>query len=80
MYIAEIAPPKIRGRLVSFNQLNIVLGISVAFFTNYLILQWGKSDASWTQTLGFAQYNWRWMLGLESLPAIIYFLFLFICS
>jgi SP family arabinose:H+ symporter-like MFS transporter len=78
MYIAEIAPPKIRGRLVSFNQLNIVLGISVAFFTNYLILQWGKSDASWTQTLGFAQYNWRWMLGLESLPAIIYFLFLFI--
>lgn len=77
MYIAEISPAKIRGRLVSFNQLNIVLGISVAFFTNYLILQLGKSDASWAQSLGFDQYNWRWMLGLESLPAILYFLFLF---
>ena len=50
MYIAEIAPPKIRGTMVSFNQLNIVIGISVAFFTNYLILQWGKADyASWHQ-------------------------------
>jgi sugar porter (SP) family MFS transporter len=77
MYIAEIAPPKMRGRLVSFNQLNIVLGISVAFFTNYLILQWGKSDVSWAQSLGFDIYNWRWMLGLETLPAIIYFFSLF---
>ncbi|MFT7606270.1 MAG: SP family arabinose:H+ symporter-like MFS transporter, partial [Saprospiraceae bacterium] len=49
MYIAEIAPPEMRGRMVSFNQLNIVLGISVAFFTNYLILQLGQSDASWAQ-------------------------------
>ena len=77
MYIAEISPPKIRGRLVSFNQLNIVLGISVAFFTNYLILQLGKSEASWAQSLQFDLYNWRWMLGLEALPAILYFLFLF---
>ncbi|MFO7668044.1 MAG: sugar porter family MFS transporter [Bacteroidales bacterium] len=77
MYIAEISPAKIRGRLVSFNQLNIVLGISVAFFTNYLILQWGKSDASWAQALNFSQYTWRWMLGLEALPAILYFGFLF---
>ena len=42
MYIAEISPPELRGRMVSFNQLNIVIGISVAFFTNYLILQLGK--------------------------------------
>ena len=77
MYIAEISPAKIRGKLVSFNQLNIVLGISVAFFTNYLILQWGKSDATWTQALNFAEFNWRWMLGLEAVPAILYFLFLF---
>ena len=77
MYIAEISPAKIRGKLVSFNQLNIVLGISVAFFTNYLILQLGKSEASWAQNLGFGLYNWRWMLGLEALPAILYFLFLF---
>jgi sugar porter (SP) family MFS transporter len=77
MYIAEIAPAKFRGRLVSFNQLNIVLGISVAFFTNYLILQWSKSDASWAQSLGFEKFNWRWMLGLETLPAIVYFFALF---
>lgn len=74
MYIAEIAPPESRGRLVSFNQLNIVIGISLAFFTNYLILQLGKSDASWAQMLKFNEYNWRWMLGLEAIPAILYFL------
>ncbi|MBN2519134.1 MAG: sugar porter family MFS transporter [Bacteroidales bacterium] len=73
MYIAEISPPKIRGRMVSFNQLNIVLGISVAFFTNYLILKLSQSNASWAQTLKFDDYNWRWMLGLETLPAVLYF-------
>lgn len=78
MYIAEIAPPDMRGRMVSFNQLNIVLGISVAFFTNYFILQLGQSDASWAQTLKFDEYNWRWMLGLEAFPAILYFFSLFI--
>lgn len=77
MYIAEISPPAMRGRMVSFNQLNIVLGISVAFFTNYLILQLGKSDASWAQMLKFDEWNWRWMLGLEAVPAILYFLGLF---
>ena len=78
MYIAEISPPSLRGRMVSFNQLNIVIGISVAFFTNYLILQLGKSDASWAQSLKFDEYNWRWMLGLETLPAILYFFGLFL--
>jgi len=78
MYIAEVAPPDKRGQLVSFNQLNIVLGISIAFFTNYLILKWGTSTAEWTQTLGFGKWNWRWMLGLEALPAILYYLGLFI--
>ncbi|MFK7773092.1 MAG: sugar porter family MFS transporter [Saprospiraceae bacterium] len=78
MYIAEIAPPSLRGRMVSFNQLNIVLGISVAFFTNYMILQLGESDAAWAQSLKFDEYNWRWMLGLEALPAILYFFALFI--
>lgn len=77
MYIAEIAPPRIRGRLVSLNQLNIVVGISVAFFTNYLVLQWAQSDASWTQSLLFHEYQWRWMLGLETLPAILYFIGLY---
>lgn len=73
LYIAEISPKELRGRLVSFNQLNIVIGISLAFFTNYLILQLGKSSASWVESLGLAEHNWRWMLGLETLPAILYF-------
>jgi len=77
MYIAEISPPALRGRMVSFNQLNIVVGISLAFFTNYLILQLGKSDNSWAVSLGFEKYNWRWMLGLETLPAVLYFIGLF---
>jgi sugar porter (SP) family MFS transporter len=74
MYIAEISPPESRGKLVSFNQLNIVIGISLAFFTNYLILQLAKSDASWAQGLHFNEYTWRWMLGIEAIPAILYFL------
>ncbi len=73
MYIAEIAPPKMRGQMVSFNQLNIVIGISAAFFTNYLILSFGDSEADWVSSLGIAEHNWRWMLGLETLPAVLYF-------
>lgn len=78
MYIAEIAPPKMRGRMVSINQLNIVLGISAAFFTNYVILKLSQSDMPLAQTLKLSQYNWRWMLGLEALPALLYFGFLFL--
>lgn len=65
IYIAEIAPPKLRGSLVSLNQFNIVLGISVAYFSNYFLkdLQ-GES--------------WRWMLGVEAIPAVIYFVGLFL--
>mgnify|MGYP000448131404 CR=1 FL=1 len=73
MYIAEIGPAKYRGRMVSLNQLNIVLGISVAFFSNYLILQAADSDIQWVQTLGIEQWNWRWMLGIEAIPALLYF-------
>jgi MFS family permease len=49
----------------------------VAFFTNYLILQLGDSDAEWAKSLKFGEYNWRWMLGLEAIPAILYFFALF---
>lgn len=77
MYIAEMSPPALRGRMVSFNQLNIVIGISLAFFTNYLILQLSKSDASWAQSLMFDKYTWRWMLGIETIPAVLYFIGLF---
>ena len=76
MFIAEISPAKVRGTMVSFNQLNIVLGISVAFFTNYLILRLGDDPADWVSSLGIDEYNWRWMLGLETLPAVLYFVFL----
>lgn len=78
MYIAEMAPPAARGRLVSFNQLNIVVGISVAFFSNYFILTLGESGASWAEALRLGAWNWRWMLGVETLPAVLYFLALFL--
>jgi sugar porter (SP) family MFS transporter len=78
MYIAELSPPKIRGRMVSFNQLNIVIGISVAFFTNYLILKLGQSDAAWTKSIKLEENIWRWMLGVETLPAILYFFVLYL--
>jgi MFS transporter, SP family, arabinose:H+ symporter len=73
MYIAEIAPAKSRGRMVSFNQLNIVIGISVAFFSNYLVLRLGQSSADWSSTLRFAEWAWRWMFAMEILPAVFYF-------
>lgn len=61
-YISEIAPAKDRGRLVSLYQFNIVLGILVAFFSNYLLSGIGDND-------------WRWMLGVQAIPAIFYTLF-----
>jgi sugar porter (SP) family MFS transporter len=74
MYIAEMAPPHSRGRFVSFNQLNIVVGISAAFFSNYLILTLGESGSAWAEALRLGEWNWRWMLGIETLPAIAYLL------
>jgi len=74
MYIAEMAPPESRGRFVSFNQLNIVVGISAAFFSNYLILTLGESGGAWAEALRLGEWNWRWMLGIETLPAIAYLL------
>jgi MFS family permease len=73
MYIAEIAPADLRGRMVSFNQLNIVIGISVAFFSNYLILSAGQSGLEWAESLRLDAWSWRWMLGVETLPAVLYF-------
>jgi SP family arabinose:H+ symporter-like MFS transporter len=78
MYIAEMAPADIRGRVVSFNQLNIVIGISAAYFSNYLILTLGQSDLAWAQAIHLGDWNWRWMLGVEALPAIVYFFSLFL--
>ncbi|MBT3897573.1 MAG: sugar porter family MFS transporter, partial [Gammaproteobacteria bacterium] len=72
MYIAELAPPAQRGRLVSINQLNIVIGISVAFFSNYLIQAWSQSGSAIAVYLRLDVWQWRWMLGLEALPALLY--------
>jgi len=66
MYIAEIAPPKLRGRLVGFFQFNVVFGILVAYFSNYLIS---------LQHLGLSE--WRWELGVTAIPAVLFFLMLF---
>lgn len=76
MYISEISPAKIRGTMVSFNQLNIVLGITFAFFSNYIILKLSNNPTDWVQAFGIDKYNWRWMLGIEAIPAILYFIFL----
>ncbi|PWJ41915.1 sugar porter family MFS transporter [Sediminitomix flava] len=67
VYISEIAPPDQRGRLVTFNQLNIVLGLTIAYFSNYYILQWVDDP----------ELNWRWMLGVGFFPAVAYFGLLF---
>jgi sugar porter (SP) family MFS transporter len=77
MFIAEIAQAEHRGRMVSFNQLNIVIGISAAFFSNYLILRLGDSGLAWADALGLGDFTWRWMLGVEAVPAAIYLLALF---
>jgi SP family arabinose:H+ symporter-like MFS transporter len=63
VYIAEIAPARSRGRLVSLNQLMIVIGISASFFSNYFLLDVGE-------------HNWRWMIGVQLVPATIYLLLL----
>jgi sugar porter (SP) family MFS transporter len=60
IYISEIAPAEQRGKLVATYQFNIVLGILVAFFSNYVIGLFGGMSA------------WRWMLGIEAVPALIY--------
>ncbi|WP_339711924.1 sugar porter family MFS transporter [uncultured Kriegella sp.] len=61
-YISEIAPAKDRGKLVGLYQFNIVFGILLAFFSNYLLN-------------GIGENAWRWMVGVEAIPAAIYTIF-----
>ena len=73
IYIAEISPEEKRGKLVSVQQFNIVIGFSVSYFSNYL-LQTQYSNGNW----GLIETNvWRWMLGIEFIPAIAYFFLMF---
>ena len=76
MYIGEIAPPKWRGKLVSMIQINIVVGLSAAYFINYMIQNLASSDAEWVSALGIETSTWRWMLGSEILFALLWFILL----
>jgi len=67
MYIAEISPARLRGRLVAVTQFNIVLGILLAYLSNYII---GRFN------LGAVE--WRWMFGVEAFPAVAFFALLFL--
>jgi sugar porter (SP) family MFS transporter len=71
MYIAEISPAAVRGRMVSINQLLVVLGISAAFFSNYLILHWGQSELPVFSALRLAEWNWRWMFAVGAVPSLL---------
>jgi len=77
MYIGEIAPSEMRGKLVAMNQINIVVGLSAAYFLNNAILQASNSGAEWVEALGILDYTWRWMLGTEIIPALIWLVLLF---
>jgi sugar porter (SP) family MFS transporter len=77
MYIAEISTPALRGRMVTFTQLFIVFGIFLAFTSNYLIIKLTDLPAGWLSTLDLEHSNWRWMLGLGALPAVLYLFALF---
>lgn len=70
MYIAEIAPANVRGKLVSFNQFAIIFGMLLIYFVNYFIAQQG--DEQWLLTEG-----WRWMFFSGVIPAGIFFILLF---
>jgi len=69
IYIAEIAPARLRGVMVSVNQMNIVVGLSAAYFGNYLLVALSARSEPWIVALGIKTWPWRWMLGLEILPA-----------
>ncbi|RKY05787.1 MAG: arabinose-proton symporter, partial [Planctomycetota bacterium] len=70
MYIAEISPARIRGRMVSINQFAIITGMLVVYFVNYFI--GGFHDEAWN-----TEFGWRWMFGSESLPAAVLLLLMF---
>ena len=67
MYIAEISPARLRGRLVAITQFNIVIGVLLAFFSNYVIAQ-----------LDLGSAEWRWMLGVLAVPSLAFFCLLFL--
>ena len=71
-YIAEISTSENRGKLVSIQQLNIVLGFFAAFLSNYYFNKYNNADSFLSD-----ENVWRWMLGVELIPAVLYFVSLF---
>jgi SP family xylose:H+ symportor-like MFS transporter len=71
MYIAEIAPPKVRGNLVAWNQFAIIFGMLVIYFVNFGISKTGSGDA-WLNTIG-----WRYMFLSGTIPAGLFLMLLF---
>ena len=69
MYIAEVAPSHIRGKLVSYNQFAIVFGMLLVYFVNYAVALQG--DHLWNVSEG-----WRWMFASEAIPALLFFILL----
>lgn len=65
IYIAEVSPAQVRGRMVSLNQLTIVIGIAMAYFSNYFLLAIGENA-------------WRWMFAAEAVPSLFFYIALFI--
>ena len=72
MYIAEIAPPKIRGNLVAWNQFAIIFGMLVIYFVNFGVSKLGSGDA-WLNVIG-----WRYMFLSGTIPAALFLLLLFL--
>ena len=79
MYIAEVAPAQLRGKLVSLNQLTIVTGILLAQVANWLIAKPVPADATAWQVLHSwnGQVGWRWMFGVTAIPSALFFVAMF---
>lgn len=65
LYISEISPARVRGRMTALFQFNVIFGILLAYISNYLLRNTGSEP-------------WRWMLGVEGIPAVIFFFLLFV--
>ena len=79
MYIAEIAPAQMRGKLVSVNQLTIVVGILLAQVINWSLVRHLPAGATdeFIRNSWFGQQGWRWMFGLTAVPALLFFFGMF---
>jgi len=79
MYIAELSPAEMRGRLVAVNQLTIVIGILAAQLTNWLIARPVPAGATAADILASwnGQVGWRWMFAAEAVPAFLFFVLMF---